>query len=77
LDQKTVTKLTVVCDEGRGKNIHHSRTNWNDWIKKMSWWRWRESNPPHSVYLQWFKETGVTIGVTEFQKSFTESLRKS
>ncbi len=24
---KTVTKLTVVYDEGRGKNIHHSRTN--------------------------------------------------
>jgi hypothetical protein len=27
LDQETVTKLTVVCDEGRGENIHHSRNN--------------------------------------------------
>ena len=27
--------------------------------------------------LQRFMETGVTIGVTEVQKSFTESLRKS
>jgi len=29
---KTVTKLTVVCDEARGKNIEYSRNNWNDWI---------------------------------------------
>ena len=65
---KIVTNLTLPKKSGGGIWIDHLKTNWNDWIKKESWWRWRVSNPRPSQWFQSFANFGGRIGVNQSSK---------